>query len=66
MSTIAELIEVTCPRCGERFSDWLRPSLDPATSATCPRCGHRLAEDPMVRTEGPWFEDDDDREESPA
>ena len=62
MSTISEIIEVTCPRCGERFADWLRHAVDPATSATCPRCGYRLADDETVRTEGAWIEEDDPRE----
>ena len=62
MSMTAEMIDVTCPRCGERFAQWSRPSLDPANSATCPRCGHRLAEDPALRAEGPWLEEDDDQE----
>ena len=58
MSTFAEKIEVICPKCGEEFADWYRPSLDPAACSTCPQCGYRLSDDVSVRTEGPWLPDD--------
>jgi hypothetical protein len=58
MSIHAEKIEVICPKCGDEFADWYRPSLDPAASATCPTCGYCLSDDSSVRTEGPWLPED--------
>jgi predicted RNA-binding Zn-ribbon protein involved in translation (DUF1610 family) len=52
MSWTAEKVEVACPRCGEWFEDWVRPSHDPATSSSCPVCGHRLERDPSIRQDG--------------
>ena len=56
MTSPAQPIEVECPRCGERYTDYYRPSinlslgetwtdeeLEEATSATCPACGCRVA-----------------------
>jgi hypothetical protein len=54
----AEKIAVICPKCGEEFADWYRPSLDPAASATCPKCAFQLSSDDKVRTEGPYVPDD--------
>ncbi len=59
MGTIEEPIEVICPKCGEDFADWYRPSLDPATSSTCPRCGFDLTADREVRAEGPWLPEEE-------
>lgn len=52
MSWPVDKVEVTCPKCGEWFEDWVRPSYDPATSSRCPVCGHRLASDPSIRQDG--------------
>ena len=54
MNSIVDEIDVVCPRCGEEYTDWTRPSLDAITSSTCPRCGYRLAEDRLIREEGIW------------
>ena len=66
MDTIVESIEIICPKCGEDFADWYRPSLDPATSSTCPRCGYDLTEDREVRAEGPWLPEEDSQEQQRA
>jgi predicted RNA-binding Zn-ribbon protein involved in translation (DUF1610 family) len=54
MVSIVEEIDVVCPKCGEEYIDWYRPSFDPAASSTCPRCGHEIAEDQMMREDGIW------------
>ena len=58
MSLDVEKIAVICPKCGEEFADWYRPSLDPAASATCPHCAYRLSADEKVRSDGPCIPDD--------
>jgi predicted RNA-binding Zn-ribbon protein involved in translation (DUF1610 family) len=47
-------IEIECPRCGEVYIDWYRPSMnlelddfdekyiDEASSAVCPKCGYKV------------------------
>ncbi len=54
MSSLPEKIEVTCPKCGESYADWYRPSHDPATSSNCPHCGFDLKVDRTVRQDGGW------------
>jgi predicted RNA-binding Zn-ribbon protein involved in translation (DUF1610 family) len=65
MSWPIEKIEVACPKCGETFEGWYRPSHEPAASSTCPTCGHVLATDPSLREDGSWqpaTEEVEDRE----
>jgi predicted RNA-binding Zn-ribbon protein involved in translation (DUF1610 family) len=54
MSWMIEKIEVSCPKCGESFEGWDRPSQEPAASSTCPTCGHVLARDASIREDGAW------------
>ncbi len=54
MSWAVQKIEVSCPKCGESYEDWERPSHEPAASTTCPACGHVLARDPSIREDGAW------------
>jgi hypothetical protein len=55
MTSPPQRITVQCPLCGERYTDYYRPSinltlgeewtaeeLDEATSASCPGCGFRV------------------------
>jgi DNA-directed RNA polymerase subunit RPC12/RpoP len=62
MNSIVEEIDIVCPRCGEEFTDWTRPSLDAITTSTCPRCGYRLADDRVLREDGIWALTTDDSE----
>jgi len=62
MNSIVDEIDVVCPKCGEEYIDWYRPSFDPAVSAKCPRCGHELADDQLTREEGIWTLATDDAE----
>ena len=52
MSWMVDKVEVACPKCGESFADWVRPSYEPAISSSCPFCGHRLEHDASVREDG--------------
>ncbi len=54
MSSLPEKIEVICPKCGEEFGGWLRPSADPAVSSTCPTCGFALVSDDAVWSDGAY------------
>lgn len=63
MSWMVDKVEVTCPKCGEWFEDWVRPSYDPATSSSCPICGHQLANDPSIRQDGALLTVIDDLDE---
>jgi predicted RNA-binding Zn-ribbon protein involved in translation (DUF1610 family) len=63
MSWVIEKTEVSCPKCGESFEGWDRPSQEPAASSTCPTCGHVLAHDPSIREDGAWQPLTDDVEE---
>jgi predicted RNA-binding Zn-ribbon protein involved in translation (DUF1610 family) len=63
MSSLPEKIEVTCPKCGESYGDWQRPSLEPATVSKCPHCGYELAQDRNMRQDGAWAPAIDDLDE---
>ena len=65
MTSPPERITVACPKCGTRYDDWWRPSinltleefsdeyLDEASSSTCPTCGHKVQHDALtVSTDG--------------
>ena len=66
MTSPPQQITLECPRCGERYEDWFRASLNldlddfsdeyvrEATSATCPRCGHIVELDSLVVRDGIW------------
>jgi len=62
MSSTAEMIEVLCPRCGDEYLDWYRPSLDPAISSTCPNCGYDPATDQLLHENGALVLEADDEE----
>ena len=62
MSSTAEMIEVMCPRCGDGYLDWYRPSLDQAFSSTCPYCGYDPACDLLLHQNGAWVLEADDNE----
>jgi len=59
-----EEVRVHCPRCGHRFKDWWRPSinldqdnfeeeyLERATTADCPQCHTRIQLDAVVVQDG--------------
>ncbi len=67
MKRLVEQIQVSCPRCGETYGDWLSPANErepgpaaggrepePAAS-TCPGCGHRVRHELLaVREDGVW------------
>ncbi len=60
MTSPPEQIIVNCPKCGTRYEDWYRPSINlalddfseeylaEASSATCPSCDHRVDLDSLV------------------
>lgn len=60
MSSPATEISVTCPKCGARYKDWWRASLNftledysdeyvkEASSATCPECRYVVKLDTLV------------------
>jgi predicted RNA-binding Zn-ribbon protein involved in translation (DUF1610 family) len=60
VSTPPEEVVVECPKCGSRYIDWYRPSMnlavetfDPeyiaeASSSVCPSCGNRAEMDVLV------------------
>jgi predicted RNA-binding Zn-ribbon protein involved in translation (DUF1610 family) len=54
MSSTDEMIEVICPRCGEAYAHWQRPTMESATSSTCPHCGHDPAVDRLIHEDGIW------------
>jgi endogenous inhibitor of DNA gyrase (YacG/DUF329 family) len=54
MNSTYEMIEVLCPRCGETYAHWQRPTTESATSLSCPRCGHDPASDRLIHEDGIW------------
>ncbi len=67
MKAFDEQIQVSCPRCGETYDDWLSPAEEgeaqpeasgrPGGSAasTCPGCGHRVLHELLAaREDGVW------------
>jgi len=67
MTTPPEEITVICPKCGEKYQDWYRASmnlqldnfddeyLEQASTATCPHCEHKVHLDVLVvREDGAW------------
>jgi uncharacterized protein (UPF0212 family) len=60
MTSPPQEIRVKCPKCGNVFGDWYRPSvnlmlddfdddyLDECSSATCPACGYTIELDTLV------------------
>jgi DNA-directed RNA polymerase subunit RPC12/RpoP len=74
MTSPVEEIEVQCPKCGQVYSDWYRPSinltlddfddeyLEAASTSACPECGHKVRHNVLtVREDGVWeFSGDND------
>jgi hypothetical protein len=54
MSSTEEMIEVSCPRCGEAYVHWESPGTDSLTPSTCPHCGHEPAKDRLIHEDGVW------------
>ena len=54
MSSTEELIETCCPRCGESYAHWERPTLESVIPPTCPHCGHDQAFDRLIHLDGIW------------
>lgn len=54
MSSTEEMIDVFCPRCGEPYAHWERPTMESAMSFTCPHCGHDPAVDRLIHEDGIW------------
>lgn len=64
MTMPPEDVTVVCPKCGLKYQDWWRPSvnldlddfdeeyLDQCSSAVCPRCGTKVYFDSLVVTNG--------------
>lgn len=67
MTSPPKKVKVKCPKCGQVYDDWYRPSIDlaldhfddeyieEATTATCPHCKHKVSfEVLIVREDGVW------------
>ena len=54
MSSTEELIETSCPMCGEVYAHWERPTLESAIPPTCPHCGHDPAANRLIHEDGLW------------
>jgi len=54
MSSTDEMIEVLCPRCGETYAHWQRPTTESATFSSCPRCGYDPGGDRLIHEDGIW------------
>jgi len=67
MTSPPEQIEVLCPKCGIRYKDWCRRSLNlslddfdddyirEASTSTCPECGVVVEHDVLVvERDGTW------------
>ena len=54
MNSTEELIETFCPRCGEVYADWERPTLESVSPSACPHCGHNPAADRLIHEDGLW------------
>ena len=67
MTTLPEEITITCPKCGERYKDWYRPSMnltlddfdddyiEEASSVTCPSCKTKVRMGSLVVDEDGTF-----------
>jgi len=75
MTSPPEEIEVDCPKCGQVYSDWYRPSinltlddldyeyLQAAKSSKFPECGRKVRHNMLtVREDGVWEFRRDERE----
>jgi len=54
MSSTEELIETFCPRCGEPYAHWERPTLELVMPLICPHCGHDPSKDRLIHEDGLW------------
>ena len=64
MTSPPEFVTVICPKCGNQYEDWYRPSvnldlddfdekyLDECCSAVCPKCGHKVYFESLVVKDG--------------
>jgi DNA-directed RNA polymerase subunit RPC12/RpoP len=77
MTSPVEEIEVRCPKCGQVYSDWYRPSInltlddfddeyvEAASTSTCPKCGHKVRHSVLtVGADGVWTFSEGDGEQS--
>lgn len=55
MRSAAEMIEVSCPKCGEDYIDWDRPFETSPMQSPCPHCGYDMATDPVALEDGAWL-----------
>lgn len=62
MGSTADMIEVLCLVCGERYLEWYKPLFDGPPEAVCPHCGHDPANDWLLYENGvdPVGDDEED------
>jgi hypothetical protein len=64
MGPSEELIEIFCPRCGDAYAHWERPTSGSAVPSSCPHCGYDPAVDRLIHEDGIWTLTADDEEPS--
>lgn len=64
MDSNAEMTEIVCLCCGERYADWKQASFDALSIAVCPHCGYDPANDWLLYENGVDLPFDDEEDQA--